>query len=101
MYTDLIRFENLPYVLLFWLACVAAHDWFIWRVNTWWSKKHPTQPRHPYSPAFTAIGVSYICLGSAFLIPPVLAGVVYLGFFVFGGVMAILHLFRWWIRQSR
>ena len=100
-YIDSIRFENLPHALLFWLACVIAHDAFIWWVNLDWAKKHPTQPRHPYSPAFTAIGVTYICLGSAFLIPPILALVVYLGFFAFGGLMGLLHFIRWWWRQSR
>jgi len=96
MSTDLIRFENLPFVALGLLACVILHDWLIWKVNRWWSNRHPEHPRHPFSPLFTAIGVTYVCIGAACLIPPHLAGLVFVLFFIYGGMMGMLHFRRWW-----
>ena len=98
---DTIRFHNLPSVLIFLSVCVIIHDWLIWQVNLWWSTHNPTQPRHPFSPLFTAFGVAYVCAGSAFIIPPVYSLIVFILFFIFGGIMGLLHLRRWWIRQSR
>lgn len=101
MNIELLRLENLPYVLAGLALCVIIHDRIIWAVNRWWSVKHPHQPRHPFSPLFTAMGTGYVCSGAAFIIPPALAAAVFALFFVFGGIMGLLHFRRWWIRQSR
>ena len=97
----MIRFENLPHILVALAGCVALHDWGIWKVNLWWSHRHPTQARHPFSPLFTAIGVSYVCACAAFVIPPRHALFVFSLFFVYGGIMGLLHFRRWWIRQGK
>ena len=90
-----IRFQNLLYVIPAGFAAIAILDIVIWRVNGWWEKKHPTKPRHPFSPAFTAGGVVIVHACSAFVIPWQYVLVDFAGFVIFGGTMWILHQIRW------
>lgn len=74
-------------------------DVYIWRENHRWQKLHGNA-RHPYSPRFTALGVTAVCLTLALLIPWRYVLVVYLAFCVYGGLMWYLHGRRWRLRRN-
>lgn len=81
------------FVFCFWL------DRHIWKKNEEWLQKHPDQPRHPYSPYFTALGVTGVTVGLAFLVPWQYAAVSYGLYIIYGGLMWLLHGRRWMFRS--
>ena len=95
-----IEWPNLLYIIPVGFIAIILLDVVIWRVNGWWEKRHPTKPRHPFSPAFTAAGVIIVHTCSAFLIPWQYVVTVMGGFVIFGGTMWILHQIRWTKRNQ-
>jgi len=94
-----IYYRNIPLVLVFLTVFCFWLDGYIWRVNIRWAKDHPDQPRHPYSPRFTAMGVTgVVAIALPFLIPWGYAAIAYALFIVYGGLMWWLHHRRWEIR---
>lgn len=93
--TELIK----PIIAIGIVGCLAMDLLIIWPVNRWWSKNHPSKPRHPFSPAFTALGVLWVLYLSTYVIPWQHVLVVLAGFIVFGGTMWLLHAIRWKIRD--
>lgn len=92
-YTDRLIYV-LPALLVF---CIVL-DRHIWRKNQEWLAAHPNQPRHPYSPLFTAYGVTGVTVGLALLVPWQYAAVSYALYIVYGGLMWLLHGRRWMFR---
>lgn len=91
-----INWQNLIYITpIGFIGCLILNYLIIEPVNNWWEKKHPTKPRHPFSPAFTAVGTVMVVWLSAYLIPWQHSLIVLAGFFLFGGTMWILHQIRW------
>ena len=100
---DSIFVVPIPALLLV-LALLAVFcfvlDQFIWLMNERWLRLHPQNPRHPYSPLFTAIGVTGVTLGFAFIVPWQYAAVSYALYIIYGGIMWWLHSRRWMFRSS-
>jgi len=94
-----IHIDRLIYVIPAGLIACLLLDAYIWRTNARWLRRHPTKPRHPYSPLFTAIGVTITSGCLAFVIPWQCAAVSFGGYCIFGGLMWILHALRWWMRN--
>jgi hypothetical protein len=92
-YADRLWFV-VPALFIF---CFAL-DAFIWWMNQRWLRRHPGKLRHPYSPLFTAIGVTGVTAGLAFLVPWQYAAVSYGLYVVYGGLMWLLHARRWMFR---
>lgn len=90
--------DRLIYVLPALLVFCIALDAFIWWMNARWLKRH-SNPRHPYSPLFTAIGVTGVTAGFAFLVPWQYAAVSYGLYVIYGGLMWLLHGRRWMMRS--
>lgn len=94
-----IHVERLIYVIPAGIIACWLLDRRIWKMNLDWLKKHPTKPRHPYSPLFTAFGVTITCTCLAAIIPWQYAALCFGAFCIFGGFMWILHSRRWWMRN--
>lgn len=91
---------NLPIAAVLLLAWCLGLDSFIWWLNLRWDQHNPQNPRHPYSPLFTAIGVSGVCLAMLLIIPWQYVAMFFAVFVVYGGLMWILHARRYWIRNN-
>ena len=76
-------------------GCLALNYLIIEPLNHWWSRRHPAKTRHPFSPAFTALGVLWVLAQCALLLPVEGVLIVLGGFVVNGGTMWILHGVRW------
>ena len=81
------------------VGCIAIDLLIYWPVNLWWSRHHSDKQRHPFSPAFTAIGVLWVLFLSSYLVKWQDVQIILAGFIIFGGVMWILHAIRWLIRD--
>jgi hypothetical protein len=89
--------DRLWYVVpLLFVFCLAL-DAFIWWLNGRWLERH-ANPRHPYSPLFTAIGVTGVTIGLGVLTDWRYAAVSYALYIVYGGLMWLLHGRRWMYR---
>lgn len=91
--------ENLWYAVPLGLILCLALDRYIWSVNLKWTAVHGNA-RHPYSPLFTALGVTIVCAMLALLIPWTYVLIVYLAFCLYGGLMWYLHGRRWRLRRN-
>ena len=94
-----IHLDRLIYVVPAGLIACWLLDKWIWKKNRDWLRDHPHNPRHPYSPLFTAIGVVIVHTCSVFVIPWQYVLVDFGGFVIFGGLMWVLHSRRWWLRN--
>jgi hypothetical protein len=90
--------ENLWFVVPGLFVFCFLLDAFIWWMNQRWLRLHPGKPRHPYSPLFTAIGVTGVSIGLAFLVPWQYAVISFGLYVVYGGLMWLLHARRWMLR---
>lgn len=95
-----INYQYLPVVAIVLLGYCIWLDGYIWRKNAEWDKKHPDNPRHPYSPLFTALGVTGIHLALLFLVDWQYVAVSYAAFIIYGGMMWLLHNRRWVLRTK-
>jgi hypothetical protein len=94
----LFHTERLIYVVPALFVFCFLLDQFIWWLNHRWLRRHPGNPRHPYSPLFTAIGVTGVTGALALLVPWQYAAVSYALYIVYGGLMWLLHSRRWMFR---
>ena len=95
----IIYTERLTFVIPALFFFCFALDQFIWLLNERWLRLHPQNPRHPYSPLFTAIGVTGVTIGFAFIVPWQYAAVSYALYIIYGGIMWLLHSRRWMFRS--
>lgn len=94
-----INLDRLIYVIPAGMIACLLLDAFIWRMNARWLQRHPSKPRHPYSPLFTAIGVTITSVCLALIVPWQYAALSFGAYCIFGGLMWGLHSLRWWLRN--
>ena len=93
-----IHAERLIYVIPIGLIGIYVFSRYMKHLEDEWVRVHKSQPVHPYGPPFTVVGVSFIHILTAFIIPWQYALVSYGLYIVLGGFMWAT---RWALWRSR